>query len=254
MKDELITILKKYVMIFLNEYSAFLSKNDIELLKNINYEDIFVFDDLSIPFGTVFLNKIYLSNSNDELLNRLKSMPNYNSLRRPLNSKNLSSYLKYMCDNGYNLLDFYSDILMYFIFSLIIKNNSFLINGFINQEMQLLSIKYNLRIAPLYAREEKIISKITPIFKFDGIRKMLFMDMPTCFKYINDNYGYRYAKMVNDIFNIVNDKYNEVIKNKDYIGINGIIEYTNNYDYLSYSDVYNYFLDFEVENSFINQY
>ncbi len=252
MKNELITILKKYVMIFLNEYKDFLTRQDLETLRNLDYDNIFIFDDINIPFGTVFLDKIYLCNSNYELLNRLKEMPNYNSLRRPLNNHNLSSYLKYMCDNGYSLLDFYSDILMYFLFSMVVKNDSFLVKGIINQEMQLLSIKYNLRVASLYAREEKIIEKITPIFKFDGIRKMLFMDMPTCFKYLNDYYGYRYAKMVNDLFYLVDDEHNKKIKNKEYSGVNGLIEYTNDYDHLSYGDVYNYFLDFEAENTFIN--
>ena len=249
MKNELITILKKYVGIFINEYKDYLSKKNLDKLNNLDYDNIFVFDEINIPFGEVFLDKIYLNNSNNELIDSLKKMTNYNSLKSNLNNKNLSSYLKYMCENGYNLIDFYSDILMYFIFSLVIKNNSFLIKGFINQEMHLLSIKYNLRIASLYAREEKIIERLTPIFKFDGMRKMLFMDMPTCFKYICDNYGFSYAKMVNDVFNLVNDEYDKTIKDKDYIDVNGIIDYTNDYDNLSYGDVYNYILDFEVEKS-----
>ena len=249
MKNELITILKKYVSIFLNEYRDFLGKEDLEKLRNLDYDNIFVFDNFNIPFGTVFLDKIYLCNSNNSLIDNLMKMSNYNSLKRPLNNKNLSSYLKYMCDNGYNIIDFYSDILMYFVFSLVIKNDSFLIKGFINQEMHLLSIKYNLRIASLYAREEKIIERITPIFKFDGMRKMLFMDMSTCFMYIVDNYGFKYAKMVNDIFNLVSNEYNKKIKDKEYIDVNGIIEYTNDYDHLSYGDVYNYLLDFEVSES-----
>ena len=249
MKNELITILKKYISIFINEYKSYLTEQDLERLNNLDYDNIFVFDDINIPFGEVFLDKIYLNNSNNKLISNLENMPNYNSKRSNLNNKNLSSYLKYMCENGYSLIDFYSDILMYFIFSLVIKNDSFLIKGIINQEMHLLSIKYNLRIASLYAREEKIIERLTPIFKFDGMRKMLFMDMPTCFKYICDNYGFSYARMVNDVFKLVNDEYVKTIKNKSYIDINGLIEYTTLYDNLSYGDVYNYILDFEVEKS-----
>ena len=251
MKNELIIMLKKYVLIFLNEYKDFLSKESIELLKNIDYENIFVFDDFNIPFGTVFLDKIYLCNSNNELINSLEKMSNYNSIKKPKNNKNLSSYLKYICDNGYNLLDLYSDILMYFVFSLVIKNDSFFTNGLINQEMHLLSIKYNLRIASLYAREEKIIERITHIFKFDVMRRILFMDNFACFKYLCDNYGYRYAKMLDDIRNLIDDECKK-IDNKDYSGIKGLIEYTNDYDNISYGDVYNYLLDFEVNNTLTN--
>ena len=249
MKNELITILKKYISIFINEYKSYLTEQDLERLNNLDYDNIFVFDDINIPFGEVFLDKIFLNNSNNKLISNLENMPNYNSKKSNLNNKNLSSYLKYMCENGYSLLDFYSDILMYFVFSMVIKNDSFLIKGFINQEIHLLSIKYNLRIASLYAREEKIVERITPIFKYDGMRKMLFMDMPTCFNHIALNYGFRYAIMVNDIFNMVNDEYSKCIKDKEYIDVNGIIEYTNDYDHLSYGEVYNYLLDFEVSES-----
>ena len=136
---------------------------------------------------------------------------------------------------------------MYFVFSMVIKNNCFLIKGFINQEMHLLSIKYNLKIASLYAREEKIVEKITPIFSFDTIRKILFMDAATCFKYVCDNIGYSYAVFLNELFVFVDDEYRKI--NFDYNGIKGLIEYTNNYDNISYGDIYNYILDFEVEKS-----
>lgn len=251
MKNELAIILKKYVAIFINEYRDFLTKDNLNTLESIDYENIFIFDNFNVPFGTVFINKIYLCDCNSELINSLKKMTNYNINKTPLNNKNLSTYLQYMCENGYNILDFYSDILMYFIFSLVIKNDSFLIMGAINQEMKLLSIKYNLRIASLYAREEKIIDKITPIFKYDTMRKIIFMDLPTSFKYINENFGFRFAKLLEDLFIMVDNQY-QSIKWKDYIGIKGLVEYINDYDHLSYADAYNYILDFEVENNLIS--
>ncbi len=246
-KESLSQILKKYVSVFINEYSNFLDKEQLETLKNINYENIFVFDNNIVPFGEVNLGKIYLSNINDELINNLKKMPNYNTKRTILTSKNLSSYIKYMCDNGYNLINLYSDILMYFIFSLVIKNDSFLIKGFINQEMKFLSIKYSLNIAPLYAREEKIVSEISPYFKIDNCRKIMFMSYIDAFKYICDNFGYRYAKLFYDISMMTNNEYNKI--NKEYNGFSGLIEYTNDYDHLSYADIYNYILDFKTSNS-----
>ena len=42
------------------------------------------------------------------------------------------------------------------------------------------------------------------------------------------------------------------IENKEYTGIQGLIEYTNDYDHLSYGEVYNCLLDFETENIFTN--
>ncbi len=246
MEDRLVNLLKKYITIFIEEYGNYLTKDNLETLRNIDYQNVFVFDDFNVPFGTVFLDKIYLSNSNSILIDKLKEMPNYNKLRKPLNNKNLSSYLKYMCDNGYSIMDFYGDILMYFVFSLVIKNESFLYKGIINQEMKLLSIKYHLRIASLYAREEKIIGKISPIFGYEAMRKILFMDLPTSFKFLNDNYGFRYAKLVSDILNSVESEYQKI--DKEYLGIKGLLEYTHDYDHLSYGDVYNQILDFEAEN------
>ena len=145
-EKSLIEILKKDISIFIKEYSDFLDENQLEILKNIDYNNIFIFSDINIPFGTVYLDKIYISNTNIELINNLKKMPNYNSKRFPLINKNLSSYIKYMCDNGYDLINLYNDIIWYFIFSMVIKNNSFLIQGVINQEMKFLSIKYSINI------------------------------------------------------------------------------------------------------------
>ncbi len=246
-KDFLIRLLKKYVSIFINEYKDYLDRDQLEILKNIDYDNVFVFDDICIPFGTVFLGKIYLSNTNNELINNLKKMPNYNTRRTILTSKNLSSYIKYMCESGYDINNLYSDILMYFIFSLVIKNNSFLIKGIINQEMKLLAIKYSLNIGLLYAREEKIVSQLSPFLKMDSCRKIIFMSYVDSFKYLCDNFGYRYAKLFYDV-SIMTDKVYEKI-NKEYEGFNGLLEYTDDYDHLSYVDVYNYILDFKTSNS-----
>ena len=102
----------------------------------------------------------------------------------------------------------------------------------------------------MYAREEKIVGKLSSILSYDVIRKILFMDKPSGFKYINDNYGFRYAELLNNIINLVDIEYKKI--NKDYSGIKGLIEYTNDYDNLSYSDVYNCILDFEADNIFTN--
>ena len=64
-------------------------------------------------------------------------------------------------------MDYYDDILMYFVFKLVIKDNSGFINGLINQEIRFLCIKYSLRCANLYAREEKIVGKLTNFLKIN---------------------------------------------------------------------------------------
>jgi len=246
-EKSLIEILKKDISIFIKEYSDFLDENQLEILKNIDYNNIFIFSDINIPFGTVYLDKIYISNTNIELINNLKKMPNYNSKRFPLINKNLSSYIKYMCDNGYDLINLYNDIIWYFIFSMVIKNNSFLIKGFINQEMKFLSIKYSINIGSLYAREERIVNEISPFFKIDNCRKIMFMSYIDAFKYICDNFGYRYAVFFNNICEMTNKEYSKI--NKEYIGFDGFLNYTNDYDHLSYLDIYNYILDFKASSS-----
>ena len=247
MEEELRELLKKYVSIFINEYGNYLNKDQLDILRRMDYQKVIEFQNMDIPFGKSEFGKIYLTN-NDELINNLKNMPNYNSNKGILHNKNLSSYLKYMCDNGYNLLEYYKDILMYFVFYLVIRNNSGFINGLIDQEIKFLSIKYSLKCASLYAREDVIIAKITPILKIEGCRKILFMDKVSAFKYLNDNYGFRYAKLVDDVSNLIDKEYQK-IKEKEYIGFNGFINYVTDYDHLSYGDVYNHLLDFEVQNS-----
>lgn len=248
MIDNLNVVFKKYVAIFLNEYSNFLSRDQLEILKSINFEKTIIIDDVNKPFGCISLGQIHLSNSGEKLIDNMKSMKEYNSNHTILHNKNLSSYLKYMCDNGYNVNDYYSDILMYFVFDLVIKNHSGLINGLINQEIKYLSIKYSLRIAHLYAREEVIVNRITPIIGLDGCRKILFSDYATAFKYLNDTKGFSVAKLVTDVNDLIDEEYSK-LSNKEYLGYEGFLDYAHDYDHLSYGDVYNYLLDYEVENS-----
>ena len=250
MVDDLNKLFKKYVAIFINEYSDFLSKEQLEVLKTINYDNVITLDNISKPLGMISLGKIYLPNSTS-IFKNFKSMPNYNTKKEELDNKNLTSYLKYMCDNGYDIKDYYSDILMYFVFDLVVKSPSGLMNGLINQEMKYLSIKYSIRIANLYAREEVITDRISPIIGIKGCRKLIFMDSASSFKYLNDNYGYRVAKLVLDIDDSIDDEYKK-ISLKEYPGNNGILDYIDDYDHLLYGDAYNCILDYETENSLVS--
>ena len=247
MIDNLNNIFKKYVTIFLEEYTDYLSREQLETLKEFNFNNAIKLDSTDKPFGIISLGQVNLSDYSEELINSLKKMPNYNSLHYELNNKNISSYLKYMCDCGYNVNDYYSDILMYFVFKLVIKNPSGLVNGLISQEMKYLSIKYGIRLASLNPREEVIINKLTPILGVDGCRKVMFLDSATSFKYLNDNFGFRIAKLVNDVSELVEDEYDKLNK-KEYTGYAGFLDYATDYDNLSYGGVYNCILDFEVEN------
>ena len=247
MIEELNNIFKKYVTIFLQEYANYLSREQLELLKEVNFNNAIKLDSTSKPFGIIALGQVNLSDYSEELINNLKKMPNYNTHRYKLDNHNLSGYLKYMCDSGYNLVDYYSDILMYFVFKLVIKNTDGLINGLINQEMKYLATKYSQRFALLYPKEETIAAKITPFLGMEGCRKIIFSDSATAFKYLNDNMGFRVAKLVNDVRELTQDEY-EKLDNKDYNGYRGFLDYALDYDHLSYGDVYNCILDFEVEN------
>ena len=248
MIDDLNNVFKKYVAIFLNEYKDFLSKDQLETLKNINYDKAIIIDDIESPFGCISLGQIHLSNTSEKIINNMKNMKDFNSKHTILHNKNISSYLKYMCDNGYSTLDYYSDILMYFVFDLVIKNKSGLIDGLINQEVEYLSIKYSLRMASLYAKEEAIVKKITPIIGLDGSRKVLFSDRATSFKYLNDTKGFRVANLFSDIYDLMENEYSK-LSEREYFGYEGFLDYAHDYDHLSYGDVYNCLLDYEVENS-----
>ena len=248
MIDDLNKVFKKYVSVFIEEYASYLSKEQLESLKEINYDNAIKLDSTNKPFGIISLGQVNLSDYIKELISNLKKMPNYNSCHYALNNKNLSSYLEYMCNTGYSEFDYYADILMYFVFKLVVKNPSGLINGLINQEIKYLSVKYSFRFANLYPREEAITTKITPFLGIDGCRKVIFSDSATSFKYLNDNNGYRVAKLVNDVNDLIENQ-SQSLKEHEYNGYSGFLDYATDYDHLSYGDVYNYILDFEVENS-----
>lgn len=251
MIERLNTIFKKYVAIFLSEYKDFLSKDQLEILKSINYEKTIIIDETGKPFGNISLGQIHLASSSEKMINNMRILPEYNSHHTLLQNKNMASYLKYICDNGYDVFDYYSDILMYFVFDLVIKNQSALIKGFINQEIKYLSIKYSLRMAHLYAREEFIVGKITPIIGIEGCRKVLFSDVATSFKYLNDIKGFSIAQLVNDVENLMEEEYSK-LSQKDYYGYEGFLDYAYDYDHVSYGEVYNYLLDYEVHNSLVS--
>ena len=243
-------MLRKDVNIFLNEYEKFLSHEQLEVLKSIDYGKIIKIEDTNNPFGCVMFGNVYLSSISSDLIISLSKMEGFNSKRSNLSNKNLSSYLKYMCENGYSLLEYFGDILMYFVFKLVIKDDSGFTNGLINQEIKYLSIKYSIRCANLYAREEMVVGKISPILKADLMKKILFMDKVTRFKFLSENMVFRYAKLVNDVDNIIEGKYSKL--NKDnFDGLNGFLDYTDKYDHLSYADAYNYILDFKIENNLV---
>ena len=246
--DKLFTNLKKYMVIFLKEYSDFLTIDQLESLKKFNFNDAIKVADTSNPFGDVKLGRIYFSRVSEELIKNIQNMPDYNSKRDILHNKNLASYLKYMCENGYKLSDYYNDMLMYFIFKMVIKNDCPFVWGLINQEVKYLSIKYNLKIVSLYAKEEAIVSRLTPFLKLNSCRKIIFMDSVSSFKYLNDNFGFRFAKVVFDVSEMINEKY-DVVKNEEISNFQSFLDYTIKYDKLSYVDIYDYILDFEVENS-----
>ena len=247
MIEELNKIFKEYVNIFIQEYGDYLSKEQLELLKDINFNSAIKLDSTSKPFGIIFLGQVNLSDYSEELINNLKKMPNYNSRHEKLNNKNLSSYLKYMCDSGYNLLDYYSDILMYFVFKLVIKNSNGLVDGLINREIKNLALKYSFRFANLYPREEAIVDKLTKFLGTEECRKIIFSDNATSFKYLNDNKGFRVAELVVNVQELIDDEYQE-LTSKDYSGYIGFLDYTVDYDNLSYGSVYDCILNYEAEN------
>jgi len=241
--------LKRFVAIFVKEYSKYLDRDQLETLKNIDYESIIHIDENNYPIGFVNLNQIYLNNKVDELINTMKTMDNYGHYNTFLNNKNFTSYLKYARDNGYDSYAFYADQLIYLVFDLIIKNKSFLNKGFINLEVRNISRKYHIQLPNLYSREEKIAGRILRVLERKHILNILFKNEIDAYKYLCENVGYRYAEMYNDVTGLVDDNAS-FLKNKEYKGFNGFINYAKDYDGIKYGDVYNYLLDFYAENNF----
>lgn len=242
--------LKKYVKIFLEEYSKYLDKEQLELLKSIDYDKIINIKNINYPLGVINFNQIYLSDSIDGLIKTMRGMPDYGKYLSKLNNKNYSSYLKYICLNGYNKIDYYNDLLFYLIFRLVVKNDSGLILGLINREVCYLGSKYNLRAVNLYKREEYIADKIVNIIGQEELRKTIFLSLSSSYKYLNDIKGFRYAELFYQTSLLI-DQHFSFLKEKDYSGFDGIINYAKDYDGILYGDVYNYILDFSVKNNVV---
>lgn len=241
MKDKISALLKKYVSIFLKEYSSYLNKDQLMLLKNIDYNQIIKISDFSIPVGIINYSSIYLS---DNLLN----IPKKNNIKESwLNNKNYTGYLKYLNEIGCNTYEYYAHQLMFLVFKLVIGKESGLINGFINYEVNNLRRKYRFQAVNLYQREEVISRRVIKVLGREKVLKIMFMDMPSSFRYLNDYLGYRYADFYYRITFLVDKEYQKIRPDK-YTNKDGLINYAKDYDKLLYGEAYNYLLDFNINN------
>lgn len=239
MKDKLSNLLQKYVNYFYKEYQQYLNKDQLEIIKNINYQTIIKTNDFKIPIGIINYGNIYISN------NLLNITGNNNS--NWLNNQNYASYLKYLNNCGCDTYEYYSHQLMFLVFKLVIGNDNGIINGFINYEVNNLRRKYKFQAVNLYKREEVISSKLVKLFGRDHVLKIMFMDMPSAFKYLNDNIGYRYAKLYYELSTIMEKEFNK-LKPDYYTTNNALINYARDYDHLAYGDAYNCLLEFNINN------
>ena len=245
--NKLKNLLQKFVTIFVKEYGKFLDRDQLETLKNLDYENIIHISKYDYPLGVVNLNQIYFTDQVDSLVDAMKNMDDSGHYNTFLNNKTFTSYLKYARDNGYDSYCFYSDQLIYLVFDLVVKNKSFLNKGFINLEVRNISRNYHIQMPNLYSREEAIAKRILKVLKRSDMLNILFKDNVSAYKYLCDNLGYRYGEFINEVNNLINDE-TEVL-NKEYPGFNGFIKYAKDYDGIAYGDVYNYILDFYANNS-----
>ena len=247
--NKLKKLLQKFVALFVKEYGKFLDREQLETLRNIDYESIIHISKYDYPLGVVNLNQIYFTDQVDGLIDTMKTMEEYGHYNTFLNNKTFTSYLKYCRDNGYDTYTFYADQLMYLVFDLVVKNKSFLNKGFINLEIRTLSRKYHIQMPNLYSREERIAGRILKVLGRENILNILFKSNVDAYKYLCDNVGFRYGEMINIVTDLVDDS-SEILRNKDYKGFKGFINYAKDYDGIEYGDAYNYLLDFYAENNF----
>ena len=244
MDSKLIDLFKRYVTVFLKEYSNILDYSQKEILNNINYDKIIHFDNIAYPNGAIYLDQIYFPDCIDELIDTMHYMPLFGNNKK-FDNKHYTGYLEHMCRTSYSEDDYYIDHLMYMIFKLVIKEDNSFINGLINYEIVRIGRKYHLKFINLYEKEMKVVLKMSDIFDEDCFQRILFMDKISSFKYLSEHKGFSYANLVYDISNTMRN----LVSDNNYYGVDGIINYARDYDSLAYGDVYNELLDFKVENS-----
>ena len=252
MKDnnikELQTLFKKFLRIFVEEYTDYLTKDELEILRDIDIEKIIKIDKINNPIGIIYFNQILLSDKIDDEINSL----NLESKTRRMhtlfhNNTNYKNYLKSISKSNYTSLDYYKDHLMYLLFKLVIQNDSGLVNGLINHEINRLRNKYRFNQVNLYKREEVIADKMIDEIGIEAGKKLIFLDTASSYKFLNDTLGNRYAEYFNTLNNLVNNEYLKFRK-KELEEDSTLLSYAENYDSLLYGDCYNYQLDFELEN------
>lgn len=247
MNEVLKVTLKKYVTIFLNEYRNYLSKEQINNLENINYDTIIKFNDTCNPLGCVSYNQMYLSTNFINLEKEIKAIDGYGSVNRLINNKSLKGYLEQTWQVGYNSTSYYKDILIYLLFKLVCKYDSGLMNGIINYEVSVISRKYNIQLPNFYRKEELIALKLCGIIGKENIRKVLFLDKASGYKYLCNTVGYRFANLFYEVDDLINIK-TESLFETEYNNNEGLVNYASDYDSITYGDVYNSILDFEAQN------
>lgn len=244
--QNLISNLKRFVNLFFQEYSKYLDKDQLEIIKNIDYEHIIHINSSNYPLGMISYNQIFFSDSTDVLIETMKKMDNYGKGNNKINNTNFTSYLKYVCENGYDSYSYYMDQLLYLIFQLVRYDNSGLNNGFINYEIRYLSIKHRLRIPNIYRREEALAEKFIKLIGHENLLNIMFKSHIDGYIYLKDHLGYRYAELYDNVSNLVNESYQK-LSEKDYSGFQGYVDYARDYDSIGYGDVYNCILEFNAK-------
>ena len=247
-RKELTSLFKKFLKIFVEEYTDYLTKDELEVLRDINLEKIIKIEKINNPIGVIYFNQILLSDNIEEEINKLTSS-NRNKVinNRFHNNTNYKNYLKSISNLNYTSQDYYKDHLMYLLFKLVIQNDSGLVNGLINREVSRLRNKYRFNQVNLYKREEVIANKMIDEIGLEAGKHLIFLDTASSYKYLNDTLGNKYAEYFNTLNNLVNNEYLK-FREKELDEDSSLLNYAENYDSLLYGDCYNYQLDFELEN------
>ena len=235
--------LKRFVNLFFQEYSKYLNKDQLETIKNINYDNIIHIDKLDYPLGITNLGQIYFNNA-DELMETMKKTDYYGSGNLTINNKNYTNYLQYMCEKKYNAYQYYSDQLLYMIFKLVRRDDSCLNNGLINYEITYLCYKYNIRIPNLYKKEEVIVERLIKIIGHEHLLNIIFKSYIDAYIYLNNNLGYRFAELYKNVYQMLDE--NNLV-DKSYTGTQGYIDYARDYDDIGYGDALNCMLEFNAK-------
>lgn len=178
--------LEKYINIIIKEYHEYLSNEQIQELKNMDYNKSVVIADTKTISILVMDKKVYLPTEALNVINKLKKHPEYGTNKEHkaytketllTNDNTFEDYINHAVIKGITPLDYYLENLLHESLHISgIVGVGVMSEAFTELKTRELALKYNLETSGCgYPKEVKIALKLENILGEKIVNKIMFM-------------------------------------------------------------------------------